>query len=206
MAGESARLFVALDLPREVRSALVEWRAPVLSAAEGVLRPVAEEALHVTLCFLGQVPVASAGAIGAAVELVVGEAGAGLAHGAGAAGTPIAGALALGEPLWLPRRRPHALTRAVADRDGSLGRLQGALAVALSDGGWYAAEERAFLPHVTVARVRRGSDLRALTQRELPAPPALAFAGEAVALYRSHLGSGGARYEALTRVPLRKAV
>lgn len=202
MAGESARLFVALDLPRAVRSALVEWREPVLSAGAGALRPVAEEALHVTLCFLGQVPVASAGAIGAAVERVAGEAVASHVHGSGA---PVAGDLALGAPLWLPRRRPHALTLAVADRDGSLARLQGTLAVALAQGGWYAAEERAFLPHVTVARVRRGSDLRALVQRELPAPPALAFAGEAVALYRSHLGSGGARYEALTRVPLRKA-
>jgi hypothetical protein len=36
----------------------------------------------------------------------------------------------------------------------------------------------------------------------MPAPPALAFAGVAVVLYRSHLEPGGARYEAQTRVAL----
>jgi 2'-5' RNA ligase len=43
------RLFVAAELPEPVVSALVGWR-PALAA----LRPVAPEALHLTLAFLGE--------------------------------------------------------------------------------------------------------------------------------------------------------
>lgn len=206
MEGESARLFVALDLPAAVRSALLAWRAPVLAASEGALRPVAEEALHVTLCFLGSLPLDAAEPVGAAVQRAAGgRADRGTdADGAEADGAPAVDGLALGAPLWLPRRRPHALTLALSDRDGALGRLQSALAAALAAGGWFEAEARPFLPHVTVARVRRGGDLRALARQELPEPPSAAFAGVAVTLYRSHLGRGGARYEALTRVRLRE--
>ena len=58
-------------------------------------------------------------------------------------------------------------------------------------------ERRPLRPHVTVARARRGERLRAT---ELPPPPQLTFAPAALALYRSHTGAGGARYEALARV------
>ena len=50
----------------------------------------------------------------------------------------------------------------------------------------------------TVARVRRGKR----PGRSLPDPPRATFAAEAVTLFRSHLGGGPARYEALERVPL----
>jgi 2'-5' RNA ligase len=190
VAGERARLFVALELPGEVRDALVAWRAPVLASSGRELRPVAEDALHVTLCFLGQRPAIEVPAISAAC--------------AAADRDPVTD-LVLAASLWLPRRRPHALTVAIADRSGRLAKLQTALAATLAAGGWFEDEERAFLPHVTVARVRRSADPRALARQELPAPPALAFAGAAVTLYRSHLGQGGARYEALARVPLHDA-
>jgi 2'-5' RNA ligase len=55
---------------------------------------------------------------------------------------------------------------------------------------------------VTVARVRRGARPR---QRALPGLPEVdpaVFGGQAVCLMRSRLGRGGARYEALERVPL----
>src|SRR5882724_10545658 len=50
-----ARLFLALDLPDDLRAALVEWRSAAL-AGRADLRPVAPEALHVTLVFLGYLP------------------------------------------------------------------------------------------------------------------------------------------------------
>jgi 2'-5' RNA ligase len=46
------RLFVALDLPTDVRGRLAQWR-DALIAGRADLRPVAEQALHVTLAFLG---------------------------------------------------------------------------------------------------------------------------------------------------------
>jgi 2'-5' RNA ligase len=89
------------------------------------------------------------------------------------------------------------LTVALEDGDGTLAALRidvvDRLATAL---GWE-PEPRPFRPHVTVARVRRGARPRI---RDLPDAPQASFAGEAVVLYRSHLGGGPARYEALEQV------
>lgn len=189
---ERARLFVALDLPDAARLALIDWRAPLLAREPELLRAVAPVALHVTLCFLGQQPLALGDAIGAAVVR--------------AAASAEVRALTLGSGLWLPRRAPRVLAVAIGDRDGELGRLQGALSAALTDGGWFAPEGRPYLPHATVARVRaRGNEraARELGRAPLPEVPAVAFDGAAVSLYRSWLGAGGARYEPLTRVELR---
>jgi len=173
------RLFVALDLPETVVEALVAWRAPLLRADE--LRAVPRASLHVTLAFLGW---KDEQAIAPLAELVEGCA-------AGSGG--VAG-LALGEPLWLPRRRPRVLAVALEDRHGQLAALQARLVARLSDGGWHEPEARPYLPHVTVARVRGGAQVRS---GELPAMPELAFDGAAVVLYRSHLSSSGSRYEPL---------
>jgi hypothetical protein len=62
---DHGRLFVALDLDHAARSALVSWRAGIVSAHPGV-RPVAEDALHVTLCFLGTCAMEDVDAIAAA--------------------------------------------------------------------------------------------------------------------------------------------
>ena len=45
-----ARLFVALELPEEVRAQIVAWQAREL--ADPALRPVRPESLHMTLVFL----------------------------------------------------------------------------------------------------------------------------------------------------------
>jgi RNA 2',3'-cyclic 3'-phosphodiesterase len=177
----SARLFVALDLPATVGEALAAWRAPLVRGSDE-LRAVAYEALHVTLCFLGAKPET---AIAPLAELVQ-------ACAAGAGG--VAG-LALGEPVWLPRRRPRVLAVALEDRHGQLAALQARLVERLAEGGWHDPETRPFLPHVTVARVR---DRAAPPVRALAAPPALVFDGAAVVLYRSRLSPAGARHEPLS--------
>jgi 2'-5' RNA ligase len=70
---------------------------------------------------------------------------------------------------------------------------------ALVDAVGYEPERRRFRPHVTVARVRHGAAPR---RGGLPDAPKADFAGEALVLYRSYLGGGPARYEALERVAL----
>jgi RNA 2',3'-cyclic 3'-phosphodiesterase len=95
--------------------------------------------------------------------------------------------LALGEPLWLGPRRPQVLTVALEDSDGALAALRADVV------------ERLAAALDTVARVRRGARPRT---HDLPEPPQATFAGETVVLYRSHLGGGPARYEALERVVL----
>lgn len=185
--GLSARLFIALDLPPAVVEALVAWRRPLLAESER-LRAVAPEALHVTLCFLGERAEAAIAPLGRIVE------------GVAAA----AGGLALGAPLWLPRRRPRVLAVALEDHHGALGALQERLMAALTQDGWHEPDthgaQRPYLPHVTVARVRDGAG--ALGGSELESPPPLAFDGTALTLYRSHPESAGAHYHAERRVTL----
>jgi 2'-5' RNA ligase len=183
MAERHLRLFVALELPEGVREALFEWAGLVCGAEPG-LRQVSAESLHVTLCFLGALPAEQLEPVRQACET--------------ANGFPVA-SLATREALWLPRRRPRVLTIQLEDRAGVLGSLQAQLGAELARAGAFTPEGRRFLPHVTVARVR-GDARRALV--ELPAPPALRFVAERIVLYRSQLGGGPARYEALRQVPL----
>jgi len=97
--------------------------------------------------------------------------------------------------LASPRRTPRFLAVSLDDPPGRVGELQRAVVAAAGR----EPEARPFWPHVTVARPR---DRRARPARHrLPPLPELAFAGTALTLYRSHLGRGPARYEALASVP-----
>jgi 2'-5' RNA ligase len=180
---ERVRLFVALDLPSAIRATLGDWTAARLQTLRG-LRLIDERYLHVTLCFLGWRDVAEVGDIAVACR----------------AAAPADGfQLSLGEALWLPPRRPRVAAVELVDVDGGLGRLQAAVAAALSAGGYYEPESRPFLGHVTVARVGRDARVR---PEPLAPPEPLRFDADAVTLYRSRLEHGGARYEALETISL----
>jgi len=101
------RLFVALDLPEQVRAALAEWGAQAVDRAGDVLRAVPPENLHLTLAFLGAREETQAEAIGAIVTTSAGN----------------TCNLSLGAPLWLPPRRPGVLTVEVSDATGALAGL-----------------------------------------------------------------------------------
>ena len=158
------------------------------------LRLVAPESLHVTLCFLGARPMAETAAIAAAVR---------------ESSDPAAVvAVEIGAPVWLPARRPRVGVCTLIDASGALGALQARLAGRLLRGGWYEPERRPFLAHVTVARLGGGGSVEMAGRAApawpvTPAGPAVGrFAAPAVTLFRSHTGSGGASYEALTTVAL----
>ena len=175
---DTLRLFAALELPPAAREALAAFRD---AADPAVWRPVRDEALHVTLAFLGARPAGEVAAIGAALARCAG-------------GAP---PLAFGAPLLLPPRRARVLCAEVADASGALGRLQACVAAALVDEGVLEPERRPFRAHATVARLRPG----ARPPRQAPAggPAPLDFRGEWLTLYRSR---PGAVYEPLARVPL----
>ena len=182
-SGERARLFVALELPGEVRDRLALWRDKVVAGAPG-LRPVAVESLHVTLCFLGSVEVGAVNTVAAACEVV--------------SGMPAA-SLSVRRGIWLPARRPGVLAVELCDDGERLGAVQAALSEALAAGGWYKPEKRPFLAHATVARVGKG--VRVRRGLELPRlPDDVAFVGSTVTLFRSRLSGAGARYEGLASV------
>jgi 2'-5' RNA ligase len=192
-----ARLFVALELPGEVRSALVSWGASAfasLAGDHGALRLLRGEDLHVTLCFLGWQKVESVGSILSAC---------------GVAATQPDAFLTVKRALWLPPRRPRVLAVSLEDLGGRLSAVQAVLTRALAAGGWYVPEKRPFLAHVTVARVLARSPARSSRPsrgsrggEDAAPPPPLAFPGTRVVLYRSRLWRGGAQYEPLGAVAL----
>ena len=172
------RLFAALELPTDVVAALERWARACERPGLRVLPPAS---LHVTLAFLGSRPDEEAEAIGAAVT---------------ACAAPVEG-LSVGEPAWLGRG--SALAVDLVDASGACGRLQACVSEALEALGAYTPEQRAFRPHVTVARVRKGARVR----REVPGPPALGpFSGAALTLFESQLSPRGARYSPVARADL----
>jgi RNA 2',3'-cyclic 3'-phosphodiesterase len=183
-----ARLFVALELPAAVRDELVHWREDALAATVG-LRPMAPEAMHVTLCFLGSLPATQIEPIGAAVDEAI-------ARRVDPAELSLAGA------VWLPKRRPRVIAVELSDPGETLAQIQSVLAGALQAGGWYRPEARPFFAHVTVARVAKHARLEPTV---LAAPPAIRFLGSRVTLYCSRLRPAGARYEPLLSTELNRA-
>lgn len=178
------RLFVACELPDDVASGLAVWAARA-TGRDPALRLMAIDQLHLTLAFLGSVPPADVDPIEATMREALAD-------------EPWPSVLAVGEAIWLAPRSPHVLAVEIEDDDGALGALQSRLVAGLADAVGFEPERRRFLPHVTVARVRRGR-----TPRDYdldPQPERVAFGAAALSLVRSHLGPGGAEYEALVRL------
>jgi 2'-5' RNA ligase len=177
-------MFVALDLPPPARSELAAWRDALVEGRTD-LRPVAPDALHVTLVFLGWQDEAAAEAIAAAAF----------------ASAPPAPILRAAGVRPLPPRDPRLFALDLEDFEGRASALQAGVSDALEAGGWYRPEKRPFWPHVTLARVKR-KERRVAPLPEQPAPPAEAFPAAALTLYRSTLRPQGALYEPLATVEL----
>jgi 2'-5' RNA ligase len=202
---ESARLFVALELPEVARAALVAWQGRAL-AGRTDLRAVAPESLHVTLAFLGHRPMDELEPIAQTLSVLGGYGPPERTDSTGRAGETASAGAGLAPPRLtptgvrgVPRRRPRLFAVDLSDPDGRAGAIHTAVSDALSERGFYEPERRRFWPHVTVARVGRAE--RQAAAITIP-PPADELTATEVALYRSHLGRGPARYEALARVTL----
>ncbi|HEY0317971.1 MAG TPA: RNA 2',3'-cyclic phosphodiesterase [Solirubrobacterales bacterium] len=184
-----ARLFVALDLPGEIREGIDAWGSEALR--DPALRRVAPESLHVTLAFLGFRAEKEIDRIAELVGESVGP----------------APWVELLEPVARPPRGRARLYALSALSPGTEA-LQAALQANLVEAGLYEPEKRAFWPHVTVARVRpksRGSRRPAMVSEppgDLPQALKDPFVGVRMTLYRSELQPQGARYAPLAQVEL----
>jgi 2'-5' RNA ligase len=184
---ETWRCFLAVPIPEELRSALsalvAEWRG---DSDAPRLRWTDPAGWHVTLAFLGSVPVAQLAKIEAALhprvatlppfELTTG--GLGVFPSPGSA-----------RVLWY----------AVADPDRRLAQV----AAAIRQGLALEEERSQFRPHLTLARSGdRFGGPRLTDWLEDRSTPSGRLRVEQVVMYRSRLGPGPARYEALFAVPL----
>jgi RNA 2',3'-cyclic 3'-phosphodiesterase len=192
-------MFVALDLPERARSELVAWRDTLIEGRQD-LRPVAPEALHVTLVFLGWQDETAAGAISeAAFAAARASAGGGaVASGSAPASTPVLRATRV-RPL--PPRDARLFALDLDDLEDRATTLQARVSDALEAGRWYRPEKRPFWPHITLARVKR-HERRVPPLPDSPGPPVEPFPAAALTLYRSTLRPQGALYEPLERLEL----
>jgi RNA 2',3'-cyclic 3'-phosphodiesterase len=180
------RLFVALRPPAPVRDRLLATMGGVPGA-----RWQSDEQLHLTLRFIGEVDERTAEDVAAAL--------AGLR--AAAPEIALAGVGRFGD-----RRRGWTLWAGLSPHD-ALAALHRKVDQACVRAG-LDPERRAYLPHITLARLPRGggagpeadrwlSDLAGLASAPFPLPHMI--------LYRSTLARDGAQYDALMRWPLEPA-
>lgn len=174
------RLFVALRPPRPVRDIL-------LAAMHGIAgaRWQNHEQLHLTLRFIGEVDHHMAEDIAAAL---------------GALYAPAVTARIAGVGLFERQGRPHMIWAGVEPHE-PLAALHRKVDQLLARVG-VAPETRAFTPHITLARLNRGSGPVAsfLALNGGLASPAFEFGH--VTLYESEMGHGGSRYHPVARYPL----
>ncbi|ODP37119.1 RNA 2',3'-cyclic phosphodiesterase [Sphingomonas turrisvirgatae] len=174
------RLFVALRPPSGIRTALLDLMEGVPGA-----RWQDDDQLHVTLRYIGEVDARTADDVAAALGGV---------HAA-----PLELRLS-GCGIFDTRGRANALWAGVAPRE-PLAALHRKLDQALVRVG-LEPERRAYLPHITLARLGGGSpplDRFVADHAGLASPP---FRVEHMVLYESHLGQGGSIYEPVECYPL----
>ena len=176
------RLFVALDIPADVRAAIaavVEKLRPTCEAA----RWVRLEGAHVTLKFIGEVPAEKIQEINTTLATVL---------------FPVAIQIFFRGIGFFPNQRRPTVLWAGVEADPELRALAEAVENSLAPLG-QAREQRAFSPHVTLARFKSPKNLEGLRAAIAAAGP-LEF-GSVVAhefhLYQSVLKPGGAEYTRL---------
>jgi RNA 2',3'-cyclic 3'-phosphodiesterase len=180
------RLFVALDIPAEVRRAIGETIARLHDVAKGA-RWVRPEGVHVTLKFIGETPEEKVARIEAALRDV-------RAHGAVEAKFHGAG--------FFPNERHPRVFWAGVEASPNLAELAGEVDKRLSQLG-IEAETRAFKPHLTLARFKSDDGLPHLREaiKKLEPFDFGAMRTSEFHLFQSQLGRGGAKYTKLVSFP-----
>ncbi|WOF42933.1 RNA 2',3'-cyclic phosphodiesterase [Sphingopyxis indica] len=174
------RLFVALRPPRAIRALLTGAMHGIAAA-----RWQSDEQLHLTLRFVGEVDRHRAEDIAAAL---------GTLHG------HVVAARIAGVGLFERQGRPHMIWAGIEPAE-PLAALHRKVDQCLARVG-IAPETRAFVPHITLARLNRAAGPVApflALNGDLASPP---FVFDHVILYESELAHGGSRYHPVARYVL----
>jgi 2'-5' RNA ligase len=186
---------VAVPVADDVRRAVGQLMedvagAPIDERAYGQPRWVRVDGLHLTLRFLGAPPDVRQQELGAALKLA--------ADGVAAFTVSLNGGGTFPHPA-----APRVLWIGIKDGAPQLGVLAARLSVELQRLGW-PPDDRPFQPHLTLARTDGvpGAAERGRRLVELARDVELSWQADRLVLYRSVLGRGPARYEAVAEAPL----
>jgi RNA 2',3'-cyclic 3'-phosphodiesterase len=187
------RLFVAVPLPADAIEACTTLIDAVKAGPLGrVPRWVHVPNLHLTVRFLGATPADVVADVGDAVRAAI--------QGHAAFEVVLAGA-----GSFPGGRKPRTLWLGIERGADELGALARAVDGAVEPLGW-ASDARPYRPHLTVARLDASSiaDGQAVagTLHHAAADWRTTFTAREVVLFRSHLGGGLPRHEAVVTVPL----
>ncbi len=177
------RLFVALRPPPAIRQSLLDIMEGVPAA-----RWQDEEQLHVTLRFIGEVERPVAEDVAVALSQIV---------------APVPRVSLTGVGRFEKRGRIDTLWAGVTPHE-ALAALHRKVDQACVRAG-LPPEHRAYLPHITVARLARSAGVGFAIEDWLATHAALSsapFPLPHLVLYQSHLGRDGATYEPVARWPL----
>lgn len=181
------RMFCAFELPEALRQSIDKHaqrvRDAVPDAAASWSRP---ENIHLTVKFFGNVDQARVPVISAAAARVVKEF------------SPIQ--IEAGKTGVFPRpSRPQVLWIGIDDRSGALLKLHQRLEEEFALEG-FAKEDRAFRPHLTIARIRRLQNANRLAEVHLGLQfNTVAVRMDELILFRSELSSKGSKYTSVSR-------
>ncbi len=178
------RLFAAVELPSDIRTAIEVATAPLRTAIPG-FRWVPQENLHLTLVFVGWVRDDEVEPVRAALETAVAPAAPFTARLGGAGRFPERGKARV---LWVGFTAGAEALADVAER------ARTGVADRVTDA-------RPFRPHITVARAKPPARVAARALDIAPVDRDVTV--EAVTLFRSHLRSPHPRYEPIAHLGLR---
>ena len=190
---EEIRSFVAIELPEEAREGLARLRRELERREHKFVKWVAPGGIHLTLKFLGNIPFKRLTEITEAME--------GAVQGISPFHLEISG---LG--AFPSLRQARVFWVGIGGEMDKLSRLQQNIDSSLATLG-FAKEERSFVPHLTLARIRQGaSPLERKSFGELVGSTVFEdkyhIEVEAINLMRSQLTPAGAIYTCLSAVGL----
>lgn len=148
MSGATIRLFVALELPVQVRAKLTEVIARLRPASPPAVRWVNPAGIHLTLKFIGEVDSAMANSIRQALAGVR---------------APHRLEIAFRGLGWFPNVRHPRVLWAGVEAESDLAALAAAAECVLEPLG-IAQEDREFRPHLTLARIKELKGLERLQE------------------------------------------
>lgn len=190
------RIFVALDIPADVRRAIGGMISRLRDAARGA-RWVRVEGVHLTLKFIGEISVERIAAIEEALRGV-------RIAAPRVSSPPLAAAIDAkfrGAGFFPNERHPRVFWAGV-EASPNLAELARAVDAQLAPLG-IAAETREFRPHLTLARFKSEDGLPRLRDeiKKLEPFDFGSMRASEFHLFRSELGPGGAKYTKLANFP-----